>query len=391
DGERARSERRERSQWAERVAEEDATLDAQSAAGQQAFLADLAADRTQTATPTAASEALSIPTIDEGNLTLSDLRLTVAQLNIQDNDTSSSSTSEAYSEAPPLDYLSAQEGASYSYGRDEADAYRGAPPPDAGRNPDRLRASTPPEPERVSIFEQANVGDNPIRQLHGIGSTTEKKMHAIGIETVGQLAQSSVDDLSQVQGFSPSRSAYFIRTAQQHMGDTQAHVVPPSTTAQEIATAVDNTNNDDNARMVTGISTSVANALSAADTANLNPTQSSLLATQYGLPAKEGGDYLALSRAMQLSPAQSRSVLGAVTNDGNIGADMRASLQSSLGQLQTGSGQALDSSGIQRAINGLEQAAQRLASRAQTNANPSAPEQQLAVDAQILINAETGE
>ncbi len=109
----------------------------------------------------------------------------------------------------------------------------------AGVAPNKLLAKMASEagkPDGFLVIVEAGVGkflrDLPVRRLFGVGPGTEKRLKALGIETVGELAKTPVRHLER--NFGPERG----RTLNEHArGVDESPVVPfhePSSLSREV-------------------------------------------------------------------------------------------------------------------------------------------------------------
>ena len=221
------------------------------------------------------------------------------------------------------------------------------------------------------VMASTRAGES-IRVLKGIGTVTEQKLNRARIQTVGDLAQAEVEDLTALDGFSPSRANYMIRNAHQHLGQTDS--TANETQADAIAARVDAADDDDNARLATQLATSVQRALVQTGGAVIGRADARHIAQTQGLGATPAsGDFLRAASVLQIPPAQAAQVVQEVASTGNIGAQLASSLQAGLAQITLPNGTQLDSAGIQQAVQGLERAAQALVAHAPQNKASSEP------------------
>jgi predicted flap endonuclease-1-like 5' DNA nuclease len=172
-----------------------------------------------------------------------------------------------------------------------------------------------------------------------------------------------------------------------------------SPSASQIAASVDAANNDDNARLVTGVraaaettntsqpaapvdmsalsslGNSIAQAVRTAIAHGANPSASAYaghIAQQSGIRAAnvpEVGQFARMANQMQLTPQQTSGVIRDVAQTGSIGPELANSIRSSLSGLASSSGQSIN---MDAAISGLQQAATAMTTAVQSSAGGQA-------------------
>lgn len=253
-----------------------------------------------------------------------------------------------------------------------------------------------------------NRSDDDVRSIRSIGPSTEEQLATLNITTAGQLANADPSHLASLERITPARANQLVHAAQAYVApdppttsisqdptlpnedpssqdgariqsptntpapvpQTTSPVVVQQTSTQpqatsspsasQVAATMDASNNDDNGRLATSISSAISNSLNIGRVPNTN--QAMKIANNSGLPpVQESGQFVQVASAMNLSPRQAQGVVRDVQNTGQIGTEIATSIRLSLSSLTLpGTGQPLDDTGLSRAVGNLERAAQAL-------------------------------
>ena len=220
--------------------------------------------------------------------------------------------------------------------------------------------------------------DDGVQSIRSIGPSTEEQLASINITTAGQLANANPTDISQsLERITPARANQIVSAAQAYVSPqftptsessitNESNKTSPSIpqasipNATQYAAAIDASNNDDNVRLATSISSAISTSLNTGRIPSSN--QAEQIARDSGLPpVRESGQFVQVASAMNLSPQQAQGVIQNVQNTGQIGTEIATSIRASLSTLRIpATGQPLDDAGMSRAVANLERAAQAL-------------------------------
>lgn len=254
----------------------------------------------------------------------------------------------------------------------------------------QVKATESSSRPRLSNTDRSDDG---VQSIRSIGPSTEEQLARINITTAGQLANANPTDISQsLERITPARANQIVNAAQAYVSPQspptsessithESHKTSPSIpqasipNATQYAAAIDASNNDDNVRLATSISSAISTSLNAGRIPSTN--QAEQIARDSGLPpVRESGQFVQVASAMNLSPQQAQGVIQNVQNTGQIGTEIATSIRASLSTLRIpATGQPLDDAGLSRAVANLERAAQALVGAANNidgvDGNPS--------------------